>query len=295
MPGMIYIPRQRTTWDQLFPLVMQMIYRKKMAEEQARREKELLKQREQFALTEAEKQRQFQGNLANKKLQAQLMAAGYRPVEPDTGQKPVFEAAGKGWIPSEVKIGKLEPIELGGKVIGAGIPVLRNGQVIDYKFQTVPPIKLNTKDFTDERGNVTRIISESTTGKIVKEIPLGKIGKGAISKQPSKPQIQKVYNLFKQQNPNYKGTILDFNKAWKAKDPDEVALGLAAKDWRVLGGKVGLADAALEYRKAWTQLKGQTTSKGKLTDPNIARQYLEKAGGDKEKARELAREDGWSF
>ena len=35
--------------------------------------------------------------------------------------------------------------------------------------------------------------------------------------------------------------------------------------------------------------------KGKLTDPTIAKGYLEKAGGDKAKARELAKQDGWTF
>jgi hypothetical protein len=32
-----------------------------------------------------------------------------------------------------------------------------------------------------------------------------------------------------------------------------------------------------------------------LTDKNIARQYLQRAGGDKNKARELARKDGYTF
>lgn len=35
--------------------------------------------------------------------------------------------------------------------------------------------------------------------------------------------------------------------------------------------------------------------RGKLTDPNKAREYLGKAGGDPEKARALARKDGWAF
>ncbi len=36
-------------------------------------------------------------------------------------------------------------------------------------------------------------------------------------------------------------------------------------------------------------------SKGKLTDPNKAKEYLQKAGGDKAKARELAQQDGYEF
>lgn len=36
-------------------------------------------------------------------------------------------------------------------------------------------------------------------------------------------------------------------------------------------------------------------SKGKLTDQKTATQYLQKAGGDKAKARQLAKADGWEF
>lgn len=36
-------------------------------------------------------------------------------------------------------------------------------------------------------------------------------------------------------------------------------------------------------------------SKGKLTDPALAKQYLTKANGDKVKARTLAEQDGWSY
>lgn len=37
------------------------------------------------------------------------------------------------------------------------------------------------------------------------------------------------------------------------------------------------------------------SGKRKLTDPAEARKYLERAGGDKNKARELARKEGWTF
>ena len=36
-------------------------------------------------------------------------------------------------------------------------------------------------------------------------------------------------------------------------------------------------------------------SRGQLTDVNIARQYLQKAGGDKAKAQSLAKADGWEW
>jgi hypothetical protein len=38
-----------------------------------------------------------------------------------------------------------------------------------------------------------------------------------------------------------------------------------------------------------------TASKGQLADPKIAQQYLQQAGGDPDKARQLAKQDGWSF
>ena len=86
-----------------------------------------------------------------------------------------------------------------------------------------------------------------------------KLGKGKEGKT-GKTTLIKQFEYFKKNNPNYKGTMLDFNKAMKEKDPDQVALELAAKDWGVLAGKKSLADAAIGYRKAWDVLKGDSTT-----------------------------------
>jgi hypothetical protein len=40
---------------------------------------------------------------------------------------------------------------------------------------------------------------------------------------------------------------------------------------------------------------GSAPSKGKLNDPNLAQRYLDQAGGDKDKARALAKADGWDL
>jgi hypothetical protein len=40
---------------------------------------------------------------------------------------------------------------------------------------------------------------------------------------------------------------------------------------------------------------GAAAARGKLQDPAVAQQYLQKAGGDKNKARQLAKADGWGF
>jgi hypothetical protein len=42
--------------------------------------------------------------------------------------------------------------------------------------------------------------------------------------------------------------------------------------------------------KSWTDI-----GRGKLTDPDTARRYLDQAGGDKNKARQMAKADGWEF
>ena len=39
----------------------------------------------------------------------------------------------------------------------------------------------------------------------------------------------------------------------------------------------------------------QTKPAKKMTDINLAREYIKKAGGDKNKAREMAKADGWTF
>ena len=63
-------------------------------------------------------------------------------------------------------------------------------------------------------------------------------------------------------------------------------------------------DIQFAYEKAVIAAGGRVTNtwnpdqaagKGKLTDPATAQQYLQKAGGDKQKARQLAISDGWSL
>lgn len=43
------------------------------------------------------------------------------------------------------------------------------------------------------------------------------------------------------------------------------------------------------------QSQSQAQSRGQLTDVNVARQYLQRAGGDKVRAQALAKADGWEF
>jgi hypothetical protein len=71
---------------------------------------------------------------------------------------------------------------------------------------------------------------------------------------------------------------------------NEVAKSLVvAKDPRVMDGdKVNYAKAAMLARDS-------VAAGGKQMDAAKAKEYLEKAGGDKEKARELAKTDGYSF
>ena len=59
--------------------------------------------------------------------------------------------------------------------------------------------------------------------------------------------------------------------------------------------KQGIQD---EYESKIVSLGGDIAPKaatGKPLDRNTAKQYLQKAGGDKNKAREMARKDGYSF
>jgi tetratricopeptide (TPR) repeat protein len=65
---------------------------------------------------------------------------------------------------------------------------------------------------------------------------------------------QKEYDRYKEVNPNYKGSIIDFRKAMTAKDPNEIFLSLASKDLRVMSGRMSLGDAAIEHKKAYQQL-----------------------------------------
>jgi hypothetical protein len=56
-----------------------------------------------------------------------------------------------------------------------------------------------------------------------------------------------------------------------------------------------LKEERRRYQSRAPAARGARTSKGKLTDPNTAKRYLEQAGNDPNKARELAKKDGWEL
>lgn len=62
----------------------------------------------------------------------------------------------------------------------------------------------------------------------------------------------------------------------------------------------GIASTAGTVQKAGTPRTNANTKPNpsgtrQLTDPNMARGYMQRAGGDKDKARALAKQDGWNF
>lgn len=77
-----------------------------------------------------------------------------------------------------------------------------------------------------------------------------------------------VYDRFRAENPDYKGDIKDFQKALRAKDPLEMVLGLAGKDFRVQVGTMSLGEVAQQYLDAITKLKGGP-SEAKMPDAKL--------------------------
>lgn len=81
------------------------------------------------------------------------------------------------------------------------------------------------------------------------------------------------------------------------------------KDAQTTGAGLDQGKKSFDLRKRLSRLKEERRryqsrapagavakpSKGKLTDPNMAKRYLERAGNDPDKARELAKKDGWEL
>lgn len=74
--------------------------------------------------------------------------------------------------------------------------------------------------------------------------------------------LQRNFDRFKKNNPDYGGNIMTFNHAMKQGDPSQIALELAQKDIRVLSKQMSLSDAALEYRNAWKKMQGTNQGAG---------------------------------
>ena len=101
----------------------------------------------------------------------------------------------------------------------------------------------------------------------------------------SKPtRIQKLYLQFREQNPEYQGDILDFEKleAMMKTDPRKAAMMAAASDKRVFLGTATAQDVSMEYLKAWQKLtetlkkKKEKKEKGKevkLTPEQVLKQF----------------------
>ena len=68
---------------------------------------------------------------------------------------------------------------------------------------------------------------------------------------------------------------------------------------KYMGDAFGAEPQLSEFGKAFEALdkkqRGGKKSKGKLNDPAIARMYLQRAGGDKQRARQLAQQDGYEL
>jgi murein DD-endopeptidase MepM/ murein hydrolase activator NlpD len=73
--------------------------------------------------------------------------------------------------------------------------------------------------------------------------------------------------------------------------------GLVKQRLQAVEAEIALRKASRD-RKArsigWGETKTQQ-SRGQLTDPAVVADYLRRAGGDKDKARQLARSEGWVF
>lgn len=85
--------------------------------------------------------------------------------------------------------------------------------------------------------------------------------RGRELKPETRTTLQKNYTAFQAQKPDYKGSLVDFKKALAEKDPLQLVLSLAGRDFRVMSGQKTLGDVAMEYMDAITTLKGGTTAK----------------------------------
>jgi hypothetical protein len=145
----------------------------------------------------------------------------------------------------------------------------------------------------DEQGNPSIMRGNTLTGDLQ---PTGTspIPKTGAAPKPMTPlQQAEMYEKYVSSRRKQFGELTEQGAAWKASPQD-------FKAWKREAGieqpeppktpqvmPAGAATAAAQMP--------QPGGRGKLTDKNIAARYVQAAGGDKQKARQLAMQDGWSF
>ena len=121
MPGFMYLPKRQTMWDQLFPMMLQMAFKKKMFDEQLQAQKDIAKQ---ATTAQIEKEKRQRGYIAEDSYQTLQEQGWQTPEQAQFGQEytptPDTVRAGKGLYRPQV-IPKVFPIkETGGAVLQIG-------------------------------------------------------------------------------------------------------------------------------------------------------------------------------
>lgn len=115
------------------------------------------------------------------------------------------------------------------------------------------------------------------------------------AKKDTRTGLQKEFDRFKKNNPNYKGSIIQFNKDKTKKSLRERAVAMAGRDTRlIIPGKTGrtLEQLTNEYMKA---LRGEESPAQNQLTVEQARAYLDRANGNRKLAEQMARQDGKTF
>ncbi|HXR40489.1 MAG TPA: hypothetical protein VN776_15415, partial [Terracidiphilus sp.] len=211
--------------------------------------------------------------------------------------------------------GDVKPLKIPEGITHTGKPSAGHGYQFSYH--------------TDDEGNVHVLRGDPDSGEVteVKTVK-GAGGKKKDPDAPAKPSAaqlrlitEKKATGLKQAEQSYGKLMTDMGGAMSPEDKQAAVASLtkakqAAQDeyeqsLSALGLPVQHFDFGSQAEPQATDAGGgnrvgrgglitsapakKASAKGKLTDTNVAQQYLQKAGGDKAKARQLAKADGWEF
>lgn len=92
-----------------------------------------------------------------------------------------------------------------------------------------------------------------------------------------------------------RGTLINLSKNALVRKRLENKLATATERFNQIMQRKGQIMDRMKTLEGGGQRQDSGRGKGQLTDPALAQQYLQRAGGDKDKARKLAQADGWTF
>ena len=159
---------------------------------------------------------------------------------------------------------------------------------------------------TDTQGNVTKIVSDPISGETIRKEKMSGIGK---REKPTKEGVEEGGGLKSTDVTMLKNELDRRYSSHIGVNPEEVfkymnkeqkdaysrIMGFAQKHIKTMSPVAAMDQALRDYENTFGKGGKKVSKEEKVLDEKTAKDILERAGGDKQKARQIAKQEGYKF